>query len=107
MDYPEALAYMHGRLRLGVKLGNARMEALLQGLGSPHKTLRVVHVAGTKGKGSTVAMAAAILQAAGYKTGQYLSPYVYDVRERIQINAVPIPQADFARTNRTRPHHGV
>jgi len=105
MDYPEALAYMHGRLRLGVKLGNARMEALLQGLGSPHKTLRVVHVAGTKGKGSTVAMAAAILQAAGYKTGQYLSPYVYDVRERIQINAVPIPQADFARWVTTiKPH---
>lgn len=105
MDYPEALAYMHGRLRLGVKLGNARMEALLQRLGSPHQTLRVVHVAGTKGKGSTVAMAAAILQAAGYKTGQYLSPYVYDVRERIQINAAPIPQADFARwVTAIKPH---
>lgn len=105
MDYPEALAYMHGRLRLGVKLGNARMETLLQRLGSPHQTLRVVHVAGTKGKGSTVAMAAAILQAAGYKTGQYLSPYVYDVRERIQINAAPIPQADFARwVTAIKPH---
>lgn len=105
MDYPEALAYMHGRLRLGVKLGNARMEALLARLGSPHQTLRVVHVAGTKGKGSTVAMAAAILQAAGYKTGQYLSPYVYDVRERIQINAAPIPQADFARwVTAIKPH---
>ncbi len=105
MDYPEALAYMHGRLRLGVKLGNARMEALLGRLGSPHQTLRIVHVAGTKGKGSTVAMAAAILQAAGYKTGQYLSPYVYDVRERIQINAAPISQADFARWVTTiKPH---
>lgn len=105
MDYPEALAYMHGRLRLGVKLGNARMEALLERLGSPHQTLRVVHVAGTKGKGSTVAMAAAILQAAGYKTGQYLSPYVYDVRERIQINAVPISPSDFARWVTTiKPH---
>ncbi len=105
MDYSDALAYMHGRLRLGVKLGNARMEALLTRLGSPHKTLRVVHVAGTKGKGSTVAMAAAVLQAAGYKTGQYLSPYVYDVRERIQINAVPISQSDFARWVTTlKPH---
>lgn len=105
MDYSDALAYMHGRLRLGIKLGNARMESLLERLGSPHKSLRVVHVAGTKGKGSTVAMCAAILQAAGYKTGQYLSPYVYDVRERIQINAVPIPQADFARWVTTiKPH---
>lgn len=105
MDYSDALAYMHGRLRLGVKLGNARMEALLERLGSPHQALRVVHVAGTKGKGSTVAMAAAVLQAAGYKTGQYLSPYVYDVRERIQVNATPISQADFARwVSRIQPH---
>ncbi len=105
MDYSQALAYMHGRLRLGIKLGNARMESLLQRLGSPHKTLRIVHIAGTKGKGSTAAMAASILQATGYKTGQYLSPYVYDVRERIQINAVPIPPQDFARwVTHIKPH---
>lgn len=105
MDYPQALEYMHGRLRLGVKLGNERMEALLQRLGSPHRALPIIHVAGTKGKGSTVAMCAAILQAAGYKTGQYLSPYVYDVRERIQINAVPIPEEGFARwVTAIKPH---
>ena len=97
MNYPEALAYMHGRLRLGVKLGNDRFEALLARLGSPQDNLRVVHVAGTKGKGSTTAMCAAMLQAAGYKTGQYLSPYVYDIRERIQINSSPVPEQDFAR----------
>lgn len=105
MEYEDALRYMHGRLRLGVKLGNERFLALLDRVGNPHETLRVVHVAGTKGKGSTTAMAAGILQAAGYQVGQYLSPYVYDVRERVQINGAMIPQADFARwVARLKPH---
>ncbi len=105
MQYDDALGYMNGRLRLGVKLGNERLEALLERLGSPHERLRVIHVAGTKGKGSTVAMAASILQAAGYRVGQYLSPYVYDVRERIQINGEMIPREDFARwVGLIKPH---
>lgn len=96
MDYDEALTYLEGRLRLGVKLGNERFSALLHRLGNPQEHLRVVHIAGTKGKGSTAAMAASVLQAAGYEVGMYLSPYVYDVRERIQINGVMISRADFA-----------
>lgn len=97
MNYEEALAYLDGRLRLGVKLGNDRFLALLSRLGDPQARLKVVHIAGTKGKGSTTAMAAAMLREAGYKVGAYLSPYVYDVRERIQINGEMIPPADFAR----------
>ena len=97
MEYEEALTYLQGRLRLGVKLGNERFSALLHRLGDPQESLRVVHIAGTKGKGSTTAMAASVLQAAGYKVGMYLSPYVYDVRERIQIGGVMIPRLDFAR----------
>ena len=105
MDFDEALAYLQGRLRLGVKLGNERFLALLNRLGDPQDKLRVVHVAGTKGKGSTTAMAASVLQAAGYTVGMYLSPYVYDVRERIQINGVMISRADFARwVTRIQPH---
>ena len=105
MDYAEALTYLNGRLRLGVKLGNERFLALLHRLGDPQERLRVVHVAGTKGKGSTTAMAARILQAAGYKVGQYLSPYVYDVRERIQVDGQMIPQEDFARlVTKIEPH---
>lgn len=95
--YDDALAYLDGRLRLGVKLGNERFSALLHRLGDPQEHLRVVHIAGTKGKGSTTAMAARVLQAAGYKVGMYLSPYVYDVRERIQIGGVMISRSDFAR----------
>ena len=97
MDYEDALAYLDGRLRLGVKLGNERFSALLRRLGDPQEHLRVVHVAGTKGKGSTTAMAASVLHAAGYRVGMYLSPYVYDVRERIQVGGVMISRTDFAR----------
>ena len=105
MDYNEALAYLDGRLRLGVKLGNERFLALLHRLDNPQARLRVVHVAGTKGKGSTSAMAASVLQAAGYTVGLYLSPYVYDVRERIQINGEMISRPDFARwVTRIQPH---
>ena len=97
MDFDEALEYLQGRLRMGVKLGNDRFLALLDRLGSPQNRLRVVHIAGTKGKGSTTAMAASVLTAAGYKVGAYLSPYVYDVRERVQINGEMISREDFAR----------
>ena len=72
MDYEDALAYLDGRLRLGVKLGNERFLTLLHRLGDPQERLRVVHIAGTKGKGSTTAMAASVLQAAGYRVGMYL-----------------------------------
>lgn len=105
MDFDEAVAYVRGRLRLGVKLGNDRFLALLERLGNPQNSLRVVHIAGTKGKGSTAVMAASILRVAGYRTGTYLSPYVYDVRERIQIDGEMIPRDDFARWVETiKPH---
>ena len=105
MNYEEALAYLNGRLRLGVKLGNDRFLALLARLGDPQARLKVVHIAGTKGKGSTTAMAASVLREAGYKVGAYLSPYVYDVRERIQINGEMIPRAHFARwVSQIAPH---
>ncbi len=97
MTYEDAVAYLDGRLRLGVKLGNDRFLALLSQLGDPQARLKVVHIAGTKGKGSTTAMAASVLREAGYKVGAYLSPYVYDVCERIQINGEMIPRDDFAR----------
>ncbi|MFN4242085.1 MAG: bifunctional folylpolyglutamate synthase/dihydrofolate synthase [Tepidisphaerales bacterium] len=74
-----------------------RMRALLKRLGDPHLKFRSVHVAGTKGKGSTCAMIAAMVQANGYKTGLYTSPHLVDIRERIQINGEMISREDFAR----------
>jgi len=105
MNFDDAVGYVRGRLRLGVKLGNDRFLALLDRLGNPQDSFQPVHIAGTKGKGSTAVMAASMLRVAGYRTGTYLSPYVYDVRERIQIDGAMIPRDDFARWVSTiKPH---
>ena len=105
MNFEEALAYMEGRIRLGWKLGLERFEALCERLGNPQFRYGVVHVAGTKGKGSTTAFAAALLKHAGCNAGGYFSPYVYDVRERVQWNGEPISKAEFARiVTEIRPH---
>src|SRR2546421_55767 len=74
-----------------------RMRGLLKRLGNPHDHFRSVHVAGTKGKGSTCAMIAAMLQANGYKVGLYTSPHLTDIRERIQVNGQMISHAEFAK----------
>lgn len=74
-----------------------RMRHLLKKLGNPHEQYKSVHIAGTKGKGSTCAMVANMLQANGYKVGLYTSPHLVDIRERIQINGHMISHADFSR----------
>ncbi len=105
MLFDDALRYMEGLLRFGIKLGNERFEALCGRLGNPQNQFPIVHIAGTKGKGSTTALAAGILHCAGYRVGSYLSPYVFDVRERIQLDGVMISREDFARlVTLARPH---
>jgi dihydrofolate synthase/folylpolyglutamate synthase len=77
----------------------------LDRLEQPHRRYGIAHIAGTKGKGSTTAMIAAILTAHGFRTGGYYSPYVYDVRERVQVDGEMIPQEDFARlVTQIAPH---
>jgi len=78
--------------------GLARMRRLLALIGNPHDAFPVVHVAGTKGKGSTVAMIAAILGEAGLRVGRYLSPHVHRLEERIAVDGRPIPEADLLRS---------
>ena len=73
-----------------------RMRGLLKRLGNPQEDFRSVHIAGTKGKGSTCAMVASMLRACGYKVGEYTSPHLIDIRERIQINGEMISHAEFA-----------
>jgi dihydrofolate synthase/folylpolyglutamate synthase len=77
-----------------------RMHALLAGLGDPHRAFRSVHVAGTKGKGSTCEMTAACLEGCGYAVGIYTSPHLVDVRERVRINRQMVPQDVFVRLAR-------
>src|SRR5450432_4247652 len=70
-----------------------RMRTLLKKLGNPQDQFRSVHIAGTKGKGSTAAMVDVMLRANGYKVGCYSSPHLIDIRERIQINGEMISHA--------------
>jgi dihydrofolate synthase / folylpolyglutamate synthase len=72
-----------------------RMEELLQAMGNPHKGRKTVHIAGTKGKGSTSSMIAGILAAAGYKTGLFTSPHLFSWQERIALNGRQITKKDF------------
>lgn len=97
MDYSEALKFIHGIARFGTKLGLSRVQLLLERLGNPQKKLKFIHVAGTNGKGSTCTMISRVLSQAGYKTGLYISPFVLDFCERIQIDGEMIDREDFAR----------
>lgn len=81
----EAIAFIHEKVWQGSKPGLARTRELLSKMGDPQKRLRFVHIAGTNGKGSTSAMLASILRAAGLTTGLYTSPYISEFSERMQI----------------------
>ncbi len=67
-----------------------RMRTLAAGLGNPHHQLRIVHVAGSKGKGSTASMVSTVLTAAGFRTGRFTSPHLLNLEERICINGTPV-----------------
>ncbi|HOF17779.1 MAG TPA: folylpolyglutamate synthase/dihydrofolate synthase family protein [Phycisphaerae bacterium] len=92
-DYEQMLRVRYNRDTFSLN----RMHKLLKKLGDPHKKLRAVHIAGTKGKGSTATMLATMLQACGYKVGLYTSPHICDIRERITINRTLITQVELAR----------
>ncbi|NTW76910.1 MAG: bifunctional folylpolyglutamate synthase/dihydrofolate synthase [Syntrophaceae bacterium] len=77
--------------------GLTAISELLSRLGNPQNSYKTILIAGTNGKGSTAAMTASILQAAGYKTGLYTSPHLIDVRERISVNKKQISAGDFGR----------
>ncbi|MCX7708602.1 MAG: bifunctional folylpolyglutamate synthase/dihydrofolate synthase [Clostridia bacterium] len=97
MNYSEALDYIFGTLKFGSKLGLHNISYLLELMENPHQKLKFVHVAGTNGKGSTVAFTSSILMEAGYKVGIYTSPYLERFTERIKIGPSEIGEADLAR----------
>ncbi len=96
MTYTEAVSYIHSLLKFGMSLGLERISALLEVLGSPQNGMKFIHIAGTNGKGTTSTMLSNILVDAGYKTGLFTSPYVFDFCERIQVNSKNIPKNDLA-----------
>ena len=86
MTYENAIEKIHSLLTFGSRPGLDRVLTLLKRLGNPQDNLKYIHVAGTNGKGSVCAMLSSVLVAAGYQTGLFISPYITDFRERIQIN---------------------
>ena len=97
MTYSSAVAYLYRLQRHGIKLGLETMTALMVRLGTPQTRYRTLHIAGTNGKGSTAAMAAAVLQAAGYRVGLYTSPHLVEFRERIRVNGEMIAESQVAQ----------
>ncbi len=104
MDYQQALDYIYSFVnyetmpmsRDAANFDLRRMDELMLRLGNPHQAARSVHITGTKGKGSTAAMMASVLTAAGYTTGLNTSPHLVDLRERIKIDGRFIAEEELA-----------
>jgi dihydrofolate synthase/folylpolyglutamate synthase len=103
MTYAEAVFYLESLIdyertpagAAAARLWNLdRMRGMLEAVGNPHLRLRCLHLAGTKGKGSTAAMAASILTAAGHRTGLYTSPHLVSFQERIRVDGAPLPEEE-------------
>lgn len=114
MTYQEALDWLYSFIDYGVKRSYryspevfdlTRVKALLVSLGDPQDHFPSIHVAGTKGKGSTGAMIESCLRAAGYTTGLYSSPHLIHFTERMRVNGEPIPEAELVTlVERLKPH---
>lgn len=95
MNYTQAIDYLYKLSNLGWKLGLNKIRALLKEIGNPHQKYKIIHIAGTNGKGSTSAMVESILRTAGYKTGLFTSPHLIYVGERIQVNGIKISEDEL------------
>lgn len=97
MTYENALKKIHSLLTFGSRPGLDRIKTLLNLMGNPQDNLKFIHVAGTNGKGSVCQMLSAVLTTQGYKTGLFISPYITDFRERIQINGKMISEDELTK----------
>lgn len=98
MNFIESRQYLYGlgHETLAMKLGLESIGILCEELGNPQLNYKVVHIAGTNGKGSTAAMVEAMAACAGYRTGLYTSPHLVDITERIRVAGEDISEEDFA-----------
>lgn len=97
MNYQECIHYLEEEVGFGSVPGLERIKCLCERLGNPQQKLSVIHIAGTNGKGSAVAMLSSILKEAGYRVGTYTSPHLEKYNERFLINGKEISDEDFAR----------
>lgn len=96
MTYEEALHFLESIYGLGAKLGLENIRRLLDRLDNPQEKVKVIHIAGTNGKGSATAMLGSVLRQAGFTVGAYTSPHLVRYNERFTIGGEPISDADFA-----------
>jgi len=96
VTYSQAIAYLYGLQRYGVKLGLENIQRLLGAVGDPHRRFPSILIGGTNGKGSTASFLSSILKAAGYRVGLYTSPHLLEFTERIQVDGQAIARADAA-----------
>jgi len=96
-DYEAALHFIRNLTKFGINLGLGRIRELLRRLDNPQEKIKVIHIGGTNGKGSTSAILQAILQRAGLSVGMFTSPHLQDYRERIRINQTLIPKEEVGR----------
>ena len=95
MEYQKAREYIDEAHRFGGKMGLGAIRKLLLRLGNPQEDLKFIHIAGTNGKGSVGAYLDYVLRQAGYRTGRFVSPTLYEYRERIQCGGEYISREDF------------
>lgn len=96
MKYEEAMSYIRELGKFESNYGLNRTKRILELLGNPQNDYKIIHVAGTNGKGSTTSMITSLLMGKNYKVGMYTSPYLEEFEERIQINRVNIPKEELA-----------
>ena len=97
MTDQEVLDYIEELKKYGSVPGLKNIENLCEKLENPQDTLSFVHIAGTNGKGSTLAFLSEILQESGYRVGRYISPTIFEYRERIQVNKKPVSKKELCR----------
>ncbi len=103
--YTQATDYLFGRSAKGMKLGLDNIRTLAGRLGNPERNFPSIHVAGTNGKGSTVAILESILRAEGFKTGRFISPHLVDMRERMKVRGKSISEKSVIRMmDKMLPH---
>jgi len=104
-SYRETLDYLYSLQLFGIKLGLENIRKLLERIGNPQRRLRIVHIAGTNGKGSTAAALANIFSAAGIRAGLYTSPHLHSFTERVRVDTRQISEAEVVSlTEELRPH---
>lgn len=95
-DYKQAKELLTSQGKFYINLGLDRIKAVLKLIGNPQEKIKIIHIAGTNGKGSVCAVLSNILKCSGYKTGLYTSPHLVEYTERIKINNTDISENEFA-----------